>query len=369
RVWSDNDDAGLRWYLEKVYEITGKEKIMDALSMCAALHAVDPVRDYLEGLVWDGVERLDTLFIDYLGAADNLYTRAVARKAFAAAVARALEPGCKYDTMTILSGTQGIGKSTLLRKMGLRWFSDSLTTFAGKEARELVQGVWIIEVGELTALSKAENEQAKQFLSQCEDIFRVAYGRRTCPYPRRCVFFGTSNGTEYLRDKTGNRRFWPVDLGLQPTSKSVFKDLDGEVDQLWAEAVMRYRMGEPLYLSGDVEKAAKEEQESHREQSPKEGLIREFVERQVPVDWNRWALDRRRIFWAGAVSDELPLVPRDRVCAVEVWVEALGGEARFFKYSDASEINGVLAEIEGWQRSKKAVRCGCHGPQKGFEKV
>ena len=237
RVWNDNDDAGLRWYLEKVYGITGKEKVMDALSLCGGLHAVDPVRDYLESLTWDGIHRLDTLFIEYLGATDNAYTRAVARKAFTAAAARALVPGCKFDCMTILSGAQGIGKSTLLRKMGRKWFSDSLTTFTGKEARELVQGVWIVEVGELTALSKAENEQAKQFLSQSEDIFRVAYGRRTNPYPRRCVFFGTSNSLEYLRDKTGGRRFWPVDLTGIPT-KNVFTQLDGEIDQLWAEAVI-----------------------------------------------------------------------------------------------------------------------------------
>ena len=139
--WSDNDDSGLRWYLEKVYGITGEKKITDALNICGSRHAFDPVQEYLAGLRWGGVPRLDTLFTDYLGAADTPYTRAVARKSLTAAVARALTPGCKYDTMTILTGPQGIGKSTLLRKLGRRWFSDSLTTFAGKEARELVQGV------------------------------------------------------------------------------------------------------------------------------------------------------------------------------------------------------------------------------------
>ena len=139
--WSDNDDSGLRWYLEKVYGITGEKKVTDALNICGSRHAFDPVQEYLAGLRWDGVLRLDTLFTDYLGAADTPYTRAVARKSLTAAVARALTPGCKYDTMTILTGPQGIGKSTLLRKLGRRWFSDSLTTFAGKEARELVQEI------------------------------------------------------------------------------------------------------------------------------------------------------------------------------------------------------------------------------------
>ena len=183
RIWGDNDDAGIRWYIERAYDITGKEKVMDALSLCGRAHASDPVREYLENLVWDGTPRLETLYVDYLGADDNIYTRAVTRKAFCAAVARALMPGTKFDCMTVLTGAQGIGKSTLLRKMGLRWFSDSLKTFEGKEACELVQGVWIVEVGELEAMNRSEVGRVKQFLSQNEDIFRVPYGRRTDIYP------------------------------------------------------------------------------------------------------------------------------------------------------------------------------------------
>ncbi|MEA5134635.1 MAG: virulence-associated E family protein [Candidatus Fimivivens sp.] len=369
RVWGDNDDAGVRWFLEKHFELTGKEKIMDALSLCAREHAFDPVQQYLLSLHWDGVARLDRLFIDYLGAADTEYTRAITRKAFCAAVARAMVPGTKFDPMTILSGAQGLGKSTLLRKMGKSWFSDSLTTFIGKEARELVQGVWIIEIGELSALSKAENEQAKQFLSQCEDIFRVPYGRRTEVYPRRCVFFGTSNSSEFLRDKTGNRRFWPVDVGVQPVIKSVFTQLDAEVDQLWAEAFVRWQAGEPLYLSGAVEEAARAEQEGHREQSPREGIIRDFVEREVPLDWRKWDLQRRKSYWQGNAGKDIPTEPRTRICAMEVWCEALDSDPKFMQYRDATEINGVLAQMDGWKRTKNGVRFGYCGFQKGFEKV
>lgn len=369
RPWTDNDDSGARWYLERVYGLTGKDKVADALGLCGHAHAFDEVHDYLSLVSWDGVPRLDTLLIDYLGAEDNAYVRAVTRKAFTAAVARVMAPGCKFDTMTILTGPQGIGKSTLLKLMGRGWFSDSIKTFEGKEASELVQGVWLVEIGELEAFNKSEIGRIKQFLSQCEDIFRAAYGRHVGWYPRRCVFFGTSNNGEYLRDKTGNRRFWPVDLASQPPTKDVFHALEDEVDLLWAEAVVRWRLGEPLYLSGDLTKIAYEEQENHRERSPREGLIREFVERDVPDDWLRWPLEQRRMYWADSVSlDEIDIAPRERVCALEVWCEALNGDPKHMKYADAVEINAAIASIEGWKRLKKTARFGYCGAQKGFQK-
>lgn len=369
RVWTDNDDAGVRWYMEKTYNITGKDKINDALSMCGRNNSFDDVKTYLTGLTWDGVKRLDTLFIDYLGAADTPYTRAITRKAFTAAVARIMVPGTKFDNMIILTGAQGMGKSTLLKKMGRSWFSDSIKTFEGKEASELVQGVWLVEIGELEAFNKSEIGRIKQFLSQCEDIFRAAYGRHVGWYPRRCVFFGTSNNGEYLRDKTGNRRFWPLDIGVLKPIKSVFNDLDNEVDQLWAEAFVRWQLGEPLYISGDIEKMAQEEQESHREQSAREGLIKEFVEKNVPADWSKWDLERRRMFWAGGVAGEVITVERDKICALEVWCELLNGDYKGMKYQDAAEINGILAMMAGWKKQKNGARYGYCGYQRGFEKV
>lgn len=367
RPWTDNDDSGARWYLERVYGLTGKDKVADALGLCAHAHAFDEVHDYLSLVSWDGVPRLDTLLIDYLGAEDNEYVRAVTRKAFTAAVARVMAPGCKFDTMTILTGPQGIGKSTLLKLMGRGWFSDSIKTFEGKEASELVQGVWLVEIGELEAFNKSEIGRIKQFLSQCEDIFRAAYGRHVGWYPRRCVFFGTSNNGEYLRDKTGNRRFWPVDLAVQSPKKDVFHALEDEVDLLWAEAVVRWRLGEPLYLSGDLTKIAYEEQENHRERSPREGLIREFVERDVPEDWLRWPLEQRRMYWADSVSlDEIDIAPRERVCALEVWCEALNGDPKHMKYTDAVEINAAIAGMDGWKKMKNPARFGYCGLQKGF---
>lgn len=237
RLWGDNDNQGLYWYLEKFYQITGAGKIDGALSLHSEKHAFNEITAYLGGLQWDGTPRLGTLFIDYLGAEDTPYVRAVTRKAFTAAVARAMRPGTKFDNMTILSGPQGIGKSTLLDKMSRGWFNDSIRTFEGKEASELLQGVWLVEISELDAFRRTDVSRIKQFLSQRADRFRAAYGRHVKEMPRRCVFFGTTNTGDYLQDKTGNRRFWPVDVGRRPPVKSVWKDLDDELDQLWAEAV------------------------------------------------------------------------------------------------------------------------------------
>lgn len=216
RWWTDNDDSGALWYMENYYNLPDRSRLSDALAIVGGQNRINDVKRYLEGLSWDGVRRLDTLLADYLGAEDTPYTRAVIRKSLTAAVARALSAGIKYDCMPIFTGPQGIGKSTFLSVLGGDWFSDSLTSFEGKEAAEMIQGTWINEVGELTAFTRQETESIKQFLSKKEDIYRAAYGKRTEKYPRRCVFFGTSNAGEFLKDTTGNRRFWPVDVGLHP---------------------------------------------------------------------------------------------------------------------------------------------------------
>ncbi|MDE5992890.1 MAG: virulence-associated E family protein, partial [Oscillospiraceae bacterium] len=377
RVWTDNDDAGLRHYLEKVYRITGEKRIFDACSLSCHRHSFNAVKSYLEALpAWDGIPRLDRLFCDYLGAEDNGYVRAAARKSLTAAVARVMCPGVKYDTMPILAGRQGLGKSTLLRFLGGRWFSDSLAVFEGKEACEMIQGVWINEVGELNGLNRAETNAVKQFLSKVEDIFREPYGRRTTAYPRRCVFFGTTNEAEFLRDKTGNRRFWPIDCGVKPAVKSVFNDLPAEVPQIWAEALAAWRQGETLYLEGEVLKLSEKAQDEHSEQSAKEGMIREFVSREIPPDWDKRTIRHRQLYWqtdfgkeGAAASAASERVPREKICAAEVWCECFGADIKFMKRTDTLEINAVLAKIDGWEKSSAAIRFGSeYGVQKGFKR-
>lgn len=367
RFWNDTDDAGLRHYLEKVYGLIGKEKIYDATSLCAHKHKFNSVRDYLLSVKWDGVPRLETLFIDYFGADDNEYTKEVAKKSFVAAVARVMQPGIKFDNMVIISGAQGIGKSTFFSYLGKDWFSDSLVTFEGKEAAELIQGRWLIEVGELSGMTKSETNTVKQFLSKTDDIYREAYGRRTAQFPRKCVFFGTTNDTEYLKDPTGGRRFWPVDANAEKATKSVFRDLLSEVDNIWAEAFVFWQLGEPLYLSKNVEKMARKQQEDHREVSAKAGTVMEFVNKGVPVDWDSYTLDQRRAYWSfDYKSYRGNLTKRDRVCAAEVWTECFNKEISASKRQDMMEINGILRGMEELTYNKKSMRFGCHGIQRGF---
>lgn len=214
KYWRDADDAQLISYVDSHYGTFSQRNYQIAVTKVADDRSYHPIREYLAALPeWDGVPRVDTLLIDYLGAEDNSYVRAVTRKTLCAAVRRVQEPGVKFDTMLVLNGPQGIGKSTLISRLAGEWFSDSLNLSDTKDktAAEKLQGYWILEIGELAGLRKAEVETLRSFLSRQNDIYRAAFGRRATPHPRQCIFFGTTNAESgYLRDTTGNRRFWPV---------------------------------------------------------------------------------------------------------------------------------------------------------------
>ena len=214
KYWRDADDAQLISYVDSHYGTFSQRNYQIAVTKVADDRSYHPIREYLAALPeWDGVPRVDTLLIDYLGAEDNSYVRAVTKKTLCAAVRRVQEPGVKFDTMLVLNGPQGIGKSTLISRLAGEWFSDSLNLSDTKDktAAEKLQGYWILEIGELAGLRKAEVETLRSFLSRQNDIYRAAFGRRATPHPRQCIFFGTTNAESgYLRDTTGNRRFWPV---------------------------------------------------------------------------------------------------------------------------------------------------------------
>lgn len=367
RPWDDSDISGINWYLETFYDITGRDKITDAINIVAGQNAINEVKDFLVRETWDGTKRLDTLLIDYLGAEDNIYTRAVMRKTLIAAVARAIIGGVKFDNMPILTGPQGIGKSTFLAILGGKWFTDSLTTFEGKDAAEIIQGSWIVEVGELTAMNRQEANSVKQFLSKCDDKYRAAYGRTTNIYPRRCVFIGTSNDEEFLKDTTGNRRFWPVDVGTNPATKDVFKDLSKEVHQIWAEAYAAWQMGEELFITGEVLELAMQSQDDHRERSDKEGPVEDFLNMKIPYNWYSLPLQSQRMFYQGMLKvEEKDLVERDKVCATEILQVCFNLDKGRIQRRDSAEVNGILKAIRGWEIMKVPYKFGPFGSQRGF---
>jgi predicted P-loop ATPase len=364
--WTDSDDADLRFYLERVYGLSGKDKIFDGLNVVAMARRFHPVRDYLEGVAWDGVPRLERLLVDFMGADDTPYTRAVTRKALTAAVARIYRPGVKFDNMLTLRGEQGIGKSSFFAKLGGRWFSDSFSQVQGKDSYEQLQGVWIMEVGELASMKKAEVEQIKMYMSKQVDRYRPAYGRRTQEFPRQCIFVGTTNETQFLRDKTGNRRFWVVDTPNEPP-RDMWAELTPEViQQVWAEAVVLYRKGEPLHLSPDLEAVARSIQESYEEENPKVGIVAQYLERLLPENWGSMDLYARRMFLEGSDSGT---VERSTVCTLEIWAEALGQSPdRMDRYASA-EVRDIMLKLPQWRHQGPAkVTAGPYGRQRFYRK-
>jgi predicted P-loop ATPase len=367
--WNDTDDSGLREFIEKYYSISSNAKCADALALSFEKHSFHPIKEYLNSLVWDGKERVSTLFIDYLGAEDNSYVRTVTRKTLVAAVARIFIPGIKFDNMTVLSGPQGIYKSTIIKKLGMEWYSDSLTTVSGKEAYEQLQGVWLLEMGEMMATKKADIEATKHFLSKTEDIYRVAYGRRTSHFPRQCIFIGTTNDREFLRDKTGNRRFWPMDVGLQKPTKQVYGDLDNEIDQIWAEAVELWNNKEPLHLNREELKEAEKQQDSHSEESAKAGLIEEYLNKPIMDNWYNLGISEKRNYIQGSEFGEEPegTVRRDKTCVMEIWVELFSGDPKQLSPMTAREINDILSGFHEWEKYKGKLRFGkSYGIQRAF---
>nr|DAD67720.1 MAG TPA: virulence associated protein E [Myoviridae sp. ctULz28] len=372
RIWTDTDDAGLRWYLESNYGITSTNKIIDGVNLIAEENAENKVATRLQSAQWDGEKRIETLFIDYLGCEDNVYTREVSEKSLVAAVRRAIYGGIKWDNMPILIGPQGVGKSTFLKILGMDWYNDSLVNVEGKDACELIQGSWILEMGELSSLRKSELNLVKNFLSRTDDIFRASYGRRAQKYPRRCAFFGTANDTNFLRDETGNRRFWPIDCFIHKTKKSIFNDLKDDLEQIWAEACeLAKNEFYSLVLSKEAEKIAKEEQEAHSEDNVFKGIILDYLDKKIPKNWNSLDAFAKRTFLDEYEEQVLlhdDLIQRDKICAAEIWEEALKNSIRFMKKSDSIEINKVLASLKEWEKMKATSKFGKYGVQRGYKR-
>lgn len=369
--WTDTDDACLRNYFATKYLIKGKGIIDDALQEVTQDNKFHPVREYLRGLTWDGECRLDTLFIDYIGAEDTEYIRAVTRKWMCGAVARVMDPGVKFDTAIVLYGSQGLGKSLILERLGRKWFNNSLVDIKTKDALEQIQGSWIVELAELAPTYKNDNEIVKAFISRTSDRFRSPYGRRTEEYPRQCVFAGSTNNLMFLKDRTGNRRFWPITGDKDRKTKRSWELSKDDIDQIWAEAFHYWTEGEPLVLEGALEEEALRIQLSHTEGGELVGLIEEYLEMLLPEDWETMDIYDRRDYVANYGDDDhCGSVQRERVCALEIWCEVLGGDRKNLQNAKAREIIDILQSIKGWSPYSKSVgkmRFGkMYGVQRAF---
>ena len=370
-IWTNNDEANLRVYLEQNYGVTGKDRISDAFTAVVTRNRVHPIRKYLDGLKWDGVPRLDRLVIDYIGAADNELTRIMTRKHFTAAVARVMKPGCKYDYCLIVAGPEGIGKSTLFSVMGGEWFSDSVITMDGTRGMEQAESGWVIELPELGSVKRTDVEQVKAFISKQVNTYRPAYARVMEQRPRQCVFCGTTNETYFLKGDTGNRRFWVIEA--DPSLRKYDNPkvaLERDRDQLWAEAVERYKGGERLYLDGKLEMEARKRQQDFNDNNddPLPGMVRDFLDMKLPPSWNTWDLNRRRAYLRNPDPlDEEATEERTRVCAAEFICEVLGMDISDsgYKYK-ARKTNQILENI-GWTKWS-ALRFPLYGLQRCFVK-
>lgn len=354
--WNDSDNAALKVYLSNTYGLYSPTKTKDAVLAVAAEKAYHPIKEYLEELpVWDGTPRVETLFIDYFGAADTTYTRAVSRKSMVAAVARIYHPGTKFDSVPILNGPQGIGKSTFFAKLAGEWFSDSLTLtdMRDKAGPEKLQGYWILELGELAGMRKADVETVKSFISRVDDKYRASYGVSVESHPRQCVIVGSTNAESgFLRDITGNRRFWPIPVSGS-SSKKAWQITKDEVAQIWAETLVLYRRGEKLYLEGEDAVLAVAEQADAMETDEREGLVRQYLDTLLPDNWDELDIFERRNFLNGTgVADigKQGTVQRKLVCNLEIWCECFGKDPSALKKVDSYELDAIMQKLESWEK-------------------
>lgn len=369
--WNDSDNAALKVYLSKNYDgMYSPGKTKDALVTVASERAYHPIKAYLDNLPeWDGVSRVDRLLIDYFGAEDNVYTKAAIRKTMVAAVARIYQPGTKFDSVLILNGPQGIGKSTFFSKLAGDWFSDSLTItdMKDKAGPEKMQGYWILELGELAGMRKMDVEVVKSFISRVDDKFRASYGLAVENHPRQCVIVGSTNAESgFLRDITGNRRFWPVKVSGDSIKKS-WQITTEDVSQIWAEALVMYRRGEKLYLDGEEARIASAEQKEALETDEREGLVRAYLDTLLPENWAELSLYDRKNFLSGGDfgTESVGTVKRTTVCNMEIWCECFGKEQASMRKADSYEISAIMQKIEGWEKADR-TRVPIYGLQRVF---
>lgn len=378
--WSETDMAQLKQSIAATYGgLYAPTKMQDALNATAAARAFHPVRDYFRMLPpWDSINRLDTLLVDYLGADNTDYAHAVTRKTLVAAVRRTMRPGTKFDQVLTLVGPQGIGKSTIWSKLAGQWFTDdmAISDMKDKTAAEKLAGNIIVEIAELAGMRKTEAEQVKSFISRTTDKYRPAYGRTIEVYPRECILIATTNAQDgFLRDPTGNRRWWTVNVAGHGHA-SVHTLDQATIDQIWAEAVHYEKKGETLYLEGELAAEAEQHQVDAAESDDRTGIVAEYLEKVLPGNWAELPLGMRRIHLDGGMLPAECITssmwdnagPRETVSKIEIWAECFGRDPDTMRRSDSYDIAAIMAQIDGWENTGERERLPIYGRQRVYRR-
>jgi predicted P-loop ATPase len=375
KFWRDADTAQMKALIDVRYVPFSSRNHDVSFVKVVDDRRFHPIRDYLDALEpWDGVPRVETLLIRCLQADDTPYVRAVTRKTFAAAVGRIYRPGVKFDSVLVLDGVQGIGKSTLFKDLvGEEYYSEtlSLTDLEDKSGAEKLQGFWIIEIGELAGMKKADIEKVKAFLSTSDDTYRPSFGRTVESHPRQCVIIASVNGERgYLRDITGNRRFWVVKARQEEQVKK-WNFTDYERGQIWAEAKAIWESGEKLFLEGDLIKEAEGVQRDAMEVDERQGMVEEYLETLLPENWGGMDVYARRSFLAdkNAPASPVGVVRRETVSNAEIWVECFGRGLPELKPADSYALAALMTRVSGWQRTKVKKRLPIYGEQRLYARV
>lgn len=336
--WSNEDDAELRRYIEKNYKIHNEKKLDDALRIVFAENKYHPVRDLIEKTKWDGTPRIKGLLCKWLGVDDEPYSHEISRLIFAGGIHRLYNPGCKFDDMPVLIGkNQGEGKSTFVRWLALDdEFFREVTEIEGQKGMEALEGVWICEMGELLALNRAKDVEAvKSYITRLVDVHRKPFDKRVSEHKRQCIFIGTTNRAEFLTDKTGNRRYYPVtcnSVGYELFKHE--KEVKADILQCWAEAKYLYDLGEIApYADQKLIEVIKERQQEAVEDDYRVGMIKAYLE------------------------------DKEIVCAIELWQRAIGEFGKPDRRS-SNEISIIMQGFPEWEKSRTATRIGNYGAQK-----
>lgn len=337
RALEDGDRLRLTEYVQSFGLNSSKEIASQAVQVVAEENRFHPVREWFDTLSWDGVSRLDTWLIDYAGAVDTIYTRAIAARFLISAVARVYRPGCKVDCALILEGKQGIGKSKLLRLLfdgdDLRWFTDEIADLGSKDSAMQLRGVWCVELAELDALNRTDIARLKAFMSRTNDRYRPPFGYSVIDVPRQCVFAGTVNDSGYLRDPTGGRRFWPVKCSDTVNALEILPMRN----QLWAEALARFLAGEKFYLhEKEIVDMANEQQDDRIEDDAWDNRIAAFLNKRFPRQKH---------------------TVTDQITPGEILEEAIGMEIGKWGRSEQTRVVKHLLR-NGWERTRLTLPDG-----------